>query len=101
MDVTDFNPNYMNGLIDKISKEEKNIYLLGEFNINLLNYNEHRPTNDFLDSLASSSLLSYILQPTQLAGYFKTVIDNIFCNLTSHEVISGNIIATISDHNYI
>ena len=76
MDVTDFNQNYLNGLLDKISKEEKNIFLLGDFNINLLNYNEHRPTNDFLDSLASSSLLPYILQLTRLTGQSKTLIDN-------------------------
>ena len=70
MDVTDFNQNYLNGLLDKISKEEKNIFLLGDFNINLLNYNEHIPTNDFFDSLVSSSLLPYILQPTRLTGLF-------------------------------
>ena len=98
MDVTDFNQNYLNGLLDKVPKEEKNIFLLGDFNINLLNYNEHRPTNNFLDSLGSSSLLLFILQLTQLTGHSKTLIDNIFFNLISHDVISGNITATISDH---
>ena len=66
-----------------------------DFNINLLNYNENRPVNDFLDSLASSSLLPYILQPTWLTGPSNTLIDNIFCNLTSHKV---NITTNISDH---
>ena len=47
---------------------------------------------------SQSALLPYILQPTRLAGHSKTLIDNIFCNITSHEVISGNITATISDH---
>ena len=42
--VTDVNGNYLNGLLGKISKEEKNIFL-GDFNVNLLNYNDHRPTN--------------------------------------------------------
>ena len=79
-------------------RKKKNTYLLGDFNINLLNNNEHRPTNDFLDSLLSSSLLSYKLQPTQLTGHSKALIDNIFFNLTSCEVISGNVTATISDH---
>ena len=98
MDVSDFNWNYLHGLLDKISKEEKNIFFLGDFNINLLIYNEYRPTNYFLDSLASRSLLPYILQPTQFTGLSKTLIDNIFCNLTSNDVISGNITGTISDH---
>ena len=35
---------------------------------------------------------------TRLAGHSKTLIDDIFYNLTSHEVISGNITATISYH---
>ena len=65
---------------------------------NLLNYNDHRPTNDFLDSLVSSSLFPYIIQSTQLTGHSKTLIDNIVCNLTSNEVISDSITATISDN---
>ena len=97
-DTTDFNRNYLNTLLDKISKEQKHIFLLGDFNMNFLSYNEYRPTNNFLDSLASNSLLPYILQPTRLTGQSNTLIDDIFGNLTSHEVISGNITATISDH---
>ena len=36
MDVLDFN-YFINQLLDKISKEKKQIYVLGDFNINLLN----------------------------------------------------------------
>ena len=64
----------------------------------MLNHNEHRPTNHFLDSLASRSVLRHILQPTRLTGYSKTLIDNVFCNLTSHEVIPDTLTATISHH---
>ena len=52
-------------MLEKVSKEQKQIFLLGDFNINLLNYNIHQPTNDFLDSLASNSIIPYILQPTR------------------------------------
>ena len=96
-DVLDFN-YLINQLFDKISKEQKQIFLLGDFNINLLNYNEHQPTNEFLDSLASNSIIPYILQPTRLTTHSKTLIDNIFSNVLSCETISGNITATISDH---
>ena len=48
--------------------------------------------------LASSSPLHYTFQPTQLTGHSKTLIDNIFCNITSNYVISGNISSTTSDH---
>ena len=51
--------NYVNSLLEKISKEQKSVFLLGDFNINLMNYNVHNPTNEFLDSLASNSFLPY------------------------------------------
>ena len=60
MGVSDFNKNYLNTLLDKLSKENKQVFLLGDFNINLLNYNDHQPTNEFLDSLASNSFIPYI-----------------------------------------
>ena len=41
MDVGDFNKNYFNPLLGKLSKENKQLFLLGDFNINLLNYNDH------------------------------------------------------------
>ena len=98
MDVSDFNKNYLNTLLDKLSIENKQVFLLGDFNVNLLNYNDHQPTNEFLDSLASNSFIPYILQPTRITSHSKTLIDNIFSNIISHEMISGNITATISDH---
>ena len=96
MDVLEFN-NHLNQMLEKVSKEQKQIFLLGNFNINLLNYNIHQPTNDFLDSLASNSIIPYFLQPTRLTSHSKTLIDNIFSNIRSSE-ISGNLTATISDH---
>ena len=94
MDLNDFNTNYQHNLLDKVSKEQKSVFLLGDFNISLLNYNDHNPTNEFLDSFASNS---YILQPTRLTSHSKTLIDNIFSNI-SLEAISGNLTSTISDH---
>ena len=51
MDLTDFNCSYLSKLLENISKEQKPIFLLGDFNVNLLNYNEHNQTNEFLDSV--------------------------------------------------
>ena len=66
--------------------------------IYLLNYNDHQPTNYFLDSLASNYFVPYVLHPTRITSHSKTLIDNIFSNFISTEIISGNITATISDH---
>ena len=98
MDVTDFKNNYLSQIFEIVSKEQKQVFLLGDFNINLLNYNDHQPTNDFLDSLASNSFIPYILHPTRITNHSKTLIDNIFSNFISPDIMSGNITATISDH---
>ena len=97
MDVLDIN-SLINQLLKKISKEQKHIFLLGDININLLNYNEHQPTSEFLDSLAFNSIIPYILQPASLTSHSKALIDNTFSNVLSCEAISGNTTATISDH---
>ena len=98
MDLTDFNCNYLNKLLENISKEQKSIFLLGDFNVNLLNYNEHNQTNEFLDSLASNSFIPLILQLTRITSHSNTLIDNIISNVIDSDIISGNLTATISNH---
>ena len=100
MDLTDFNCNYLNKLLENISKEQKSVFLLGDFNVNLLNYNEHNQANEFLDSLASNSFIPLILQPTRITSHSNTLIDNIFSNVIDPDIISGNLAATISDHPF-
>ena len=98
MDLTDFNCNYLNKLLENISNKQKTIFLLGDFNVNLLNYNEHNQTNEFLDSVASNSFIPLILQPTRITSHSNTLIDNIFSNVIEPDITSGNLTATISDH---
>ena len=38
-----------------------------------------------------------ILQPTRKASHSNTLIDNILSNVVDLDIISGNLIATISD----
>ena len=76
MELTDFNCCYLNKLLGNTSKEQKSIFLLGDFNVNLLNNNEYNQTNKFLDSLASNSFIP--LQPTRITSHSNTLIDNIF-----------------------
>ena len=44
MDLADFNSKYLKKLLENISKEQKSMFLLGDFNVNLLNYNKHNQT---------------------------------------------------------
>ena len=87
MDLTELNCNYLNKLLENISKEQKSIFLLGDFNVNLLNYNEHNQTNEFLDSLAPTSFIPLILQPTRITRDSNTLIDTIFLNVIDPDII--------------
>ena len=98
MDLTDLNCNYLNKLLQDISKEQKSVFLFGDFNVNLLNYNEYNQTNEFLDSLASKPFIPLILQPTRTTSHSNTLIDNIFLNVINTYIRSGNLTAIISDH---
>ena len=71
---------------------------IGDFNVNLLNYNEHNQANESLDSLASDSFIPLILQPTKITSRSNTLIDNVFSNVIDLDIISRNLTATISDH---
>ena len=74
------------------------MFLLGDFNINLLNYDTHNATNEFLNSMYTNSFLPFILQPIHVTEVSATLIDNIYANCINHSSISGNIVTNISDH---
>ena len=80
MNLNKFNNNYRNLLLQKISKEKKNVFLLGDFNVDLLKYEKHAWTIEFIDSLSSYMYLPYILHPTIVTGYSQTIIANTFSN---------------------
>ena len=98
MDFTDINSSHSKELLQNNSKEKKSTFLLGDFNGNLLNYNEHNPTNEFSVSLASNSFLPLTLQPTRITSHSNTLIDNIFSNIIDPDIIPGNVTATILDY---
>ena len=98
MNINEFNDDYLNEILDKLSKENKTIFLLGDFNINLLNCDIHLPTNEFLDSFLSHYFFPHVLQPSRVTTNTKTLIDNIFSNMAVPNIISGNLTAPISDH---
>ena len=64
MDLNEF--NYLNPLLERLAKEKKTVFPLGDFNVDLLKYEHHKATNEFLDSLLSNMVLPYVIQPTKL-----------------------------------
>jgi hypothetical protein len=96
--VVDFNES-LKSTLDSLSSENKHIYLVGDFNINLLNVDNHIPSSDFIEMLFSNSFLPTINKPTRITKSSATIIDNIFVNkLFDKSVTSGIIANSISDH---
>ena len=60
-DLYKFNCYYLNPLSEKLLKEQKS---LGDFNVDLLKYEQHKATNEFLDSLPSNKVYHLIGVPS-------------------------------------
>ena len=89
---------YLNPILDKITQENKFCLIMGDFNVDLLKYESHSASDTFTNTLGSYFFQPHILQPTRITDHSATLIDNIFFNSLEHFVISGNIIADITDH---
>ena len=74
----------------------KQVFIMGDFNINLLYCDGHAPTNDFINNLFSYNFLPCTNHPKRISEHSSTIIDNIFISLVNANVISGNILTQIS-----
>ena len=75
--IPHFSDNHLLPLLEKSSNENKQILIMGDFNINFLTYN-NKNTANFFDTMFSYSYLHFINTPTKVTGHSKTLIDNIF-----------------------
>ena len=99
MDLQEFNTKYLNPFLDKINKENKTIFLLGDFNVDLMKAETDANTANFFDNITSNLMVPHIIYPTRITSTSKTLIDNIFSNsLNFDQGISGNLCVSISDH---
>ena len=98
MNPAEFVDIYLSELLQKFSKEDKTIMLMGDFNIDLLKYDHNTDSASFVDSLCTNFLLPYISAPSRVTIHSRTLTDNIFSNNIEDGLISGNIISSISDH---
>ena len=72
--------HYFNAIAEKISRENKLCYIMGDFNINFMNYQCNNKTGEFVDSIFSNMLYPRITRPTRITAHTATLIDNILSN---------------------
>lgn len=53
---------------------QKDIGISGDFNIDLKRFKQHKPTEDFLNTMYSYTLFLKITKPTKITSYCATLI---------------------------
>ena len=87
-----------NKILSIISKDNKQCYIMGDFNLDLLHCDHHAYTQEFIDSLFSHMFIPLINKPTRLTSHSATLIDNIFTNCFTQNIVNGIILNDLSDH---
>ena len=89
----------MNDVLEKISRDNKTCYLMGDFNLNVLNNENHNATGEFLDGLYSHLFFPLITLPSRITSHTASLIDNSFSShVENSHLRSGLLITDISDH---
>ena len=79
-------------VLKKINKEKKKTVICGDFNLNLLNYENDKQVSSFLSTMLLHDFQPCITEPTRITNTNKpSLVDNIFSNCFD-EPICGNTI---------
>ena len=70
--VGEFTNDFLEPLLEKLSFEKKEVILMGDFNINLLNCNIDKKTSDYVDTSYSHAFFPTINSPAGITANSKT-----------------------------
>ena len=73
MEVTEFNDVFLQNILEKLSYENKEIIIMGDFNIDILKYDTNSDSATFLDNMCRRT---YIISPTRITPRSQTLIYN-------------------------
>jgi len=88
----------MNELQSILAAENKDVYIMGDVNIDLLKFRDHSKTSAYIEDIFSQGFLPLITKPTRITDHSATLIDHIYTNKQNLHATSGIIITDISDH---
>ena len=86
-------------ILKKVNREKKKTIICGDFNLNLLNYENDKNISSFLSTMFQYDFKPCITEPTRITNANKpSLVDNIFIN-SFDDPVCGNILEHISyDH---
>ena len=88
-------------ILQDLNSQNSEVFIFGDFNINILKINDEKHFADFLDTMLAYSFYPQITFPTRLNNTSgATLIDNIYYKLSSrlNNTMSGIITDPISNH---
>ena len=90
---------FLKQVFKKSTAEKKPYYLIGDLNINCLEYFENEKVSTFYNSLFECGAIALINKPTRVAEKSATIIDNVITTNIFNESLKKGIIKTdLSDH---
>ena len=87
----------LNNILNNFEMNNKECFVMGDFNIDLLKYDTDNLCHEFLETFLSNSFFPLVSKPTRITNTSSTLIDNIFSNVIPHSD-SYIILSDISDH---
>jgi len=70
----------MNELQHLLGCEHKEVYIMGDMNIDLLNFTSHKKTGEYLENILTQGFLPLITKPSRICSHSSTLIDHIYTN---------------------
>ena len=85
-------------IMDLINAEKKQSTIMGDLNIDLLKYNIHEQTKNYVDNVFSRGFVPLISKPTRVTTSSASLIDHMYTNSIPTTTITGIIINDVADH---
>ena len=91
--------NFLKHLFNQNKNSNKTFHIAGDFNLNLLDHNENKKVQNFLNIIYQNGMLPTINKPTRVTRKTATAIDHIITNDYIESLFKTAIIKSdISDH---
>ena len=87
-------------ILNTVQKGRKICYFLGDLNIDLRKYENHKPTATVLENLYTHSVFPLITKPIRITNDSATLIDHVLTNIfdVNSKHMQGILCTSISDH---
>ena len=78
MDLQEFNEDFFDPLIENLQSVDKKVFLIGDFNIDLLKVDTDTPTTNFFDTVTSNLFVPHNTSHKNYNQCFNYILNN--CN---------------------